>query len=132
MLESEENECPDCHEKDIYPNTLIPNRFLRTSVNNFKNETGYDKMCKPIQRKIIHSPPKPIQSIPPPVIPTLSDFVAPENLSSICESKEKDAGLKNNNEENKETTETSTPTENTNGKFFLLLKIISFKKISES
>lgn len=126
MLESEENECPDCHEKDIYPNTLIPNRFLRTSVNNFKNETGYEKMCKPIRRKIIHtSPPKPIQNNPPPVIPTLSDFVAPENLPSLTESKEKVAGLKNNNEENKET---STHTENINGKFFELLKI---KTISE-
>lgn len=43
MLESEDHECPDCHEKDISPGTLIPNRFLRNSVANFKNETGYHK-----------------------------------------------------------------------------------------
>ncbi|XP_050498299.1 E3 ubiquitin-protein ligase RBBP6 isoform X2 [Diabrotica virgifera virgifera] len=44
LLESEDHECPDCHEKEISPDTLIPNRFLRTSVANFKNETGYVKI----------------------------------------------------------------------------------------
>nr|XP_023022973.1 E3 ubiquitin-protein ligase RBBP6 isoform X1 [Leptinotarsa decemlineata] len=43
LLESEDHECPDCHEKDILPDTLIPNRFLRKSVANFKNTTGYVK-----------------------------------------------------------------------------------------
>nr|CAD7197259.1 unnamed protein product [Timema douglasi] len=43
LLESEEHECPDCKEKDVSPDTLIPNRFLRNAVNNFKNETGYHK-----------------------------------------------------------------------------------------
>lgn len=43
LLESEDHECPDCHEKEISPGTLIPNRFLRNSVANFKNETGYHK-----------------------------------------------------------------------------------------
>lgn len=46
LLESEDHECPDCHEKDISPATLIPNRFLRKSVANFKNTTGYEK--KPV------------------------------------------------------------------------------------
>lgn len=41
LLESEDNECPDCHEKGSSPGSLIPNRFLRTSVNSFRNETGY-------------------------------------------------------------------------------------------
>lgn len=50
LLESEEHECPDCHEKDILPATLIPNRFLRNSVANFKNTTGYVK--KPIYKQI--------------------------------------------------------------------------------
>ncbi|KAJ8965139.1 hypothetical protein NQ314_004364 [Rhamnusium bicolor] len=49
LLESEEHECPDCHEKDISPGTLIPNRFLRKSVANFKNTTGYVK--KPVYRE---------------------------------------------------------------------------------
>lgn len=43
MLESEEHECPDCNEKDVSPETLIPNRFLRNAVMSFKNETGYAK-----------------------------------------------------------------------------------------
>lgn len=43
LLESEDHECPDCHEKEISPGTLIPNRFLRNAVANFKNETGYHK-----------------------------------------------------------------------------------------
>lgn len=43
LLESEDHECPDCNEKEISPGTLIPNRFLRNSVSNFKNETGYHK-----------------------------------------------------------------------------------------
>ncbi|XP_044252807.1 E3 ubiquitin-protein ligase RBBP6 isoform X2 [Tribolium madens] len=49
LLESEEHECPDCHEKDISPTTLIPNRFLRNSVANFKNTTGYVK--KPVYKQ---------------------------------------------------------------------------------
>ena len=43
LLESEDNECPDCREKGSSPGSLIPNRFLRTSVNAFRNETGYTK-----------------------------------------------------------------------------------------
>ncbi|XP_037807023.1 E3 ubiquitin-protein ligase RBBP6 isoform X2 [Lucilia sericata] len=41
LLESEDNECPDCKEKGSSPGSLIPNRFLRNSVNAFKNRTGY-------------------------------------------------------------------------------------------
>ncbi|XP_044758580.1 E3 ubiquitin-protein ligase RBBP6 isoform X2 [Coccinella septempunctata] len=52
LLESEDHECPDCHEKDISPGTLIPNRFLRKSVANFKNTTGY------IKKPIFRPPPK--------------------------------------------------------------------------
>ncbi|CAG9824598.1 unnamed protein product [Phaedon cochleariae] len=29
LLESEEHECPDCHEKDIFPDTLIPNSYMK-------------------------------------------------------------------------------------------------------
>ncbi|XP_050053451.1 E3 ubiquitin-protein ligase RBBP6 isoform X2 [Aphis gossypii] len=43
LLESEENECPDCHGKEISPETLIPNRYLRNAVNGFKDKTGYSK-----------------------------------------------------------------------------------------
>lgn len=41
LLESEDNECPDCKENGSSPGSLIPNRFLRNSVNAFKNRTGY-------------------------------------------------------------------------------------------
>ncbi|KAL1494030.1 hypothetical protein ABEB36_009699 [Hypothenemus hampei] len=58
LLESEDHECPDCHEKDIAPTTLIPNRFLRKSVANFKNTTGYEK--KPVFRPKSEIPKEPI------------------------------------------------------------------------
>lgn len=41
LLESEDHQCPDCREKDVSPDTLIPNRFLRTAVGKFLNKTGY-------------------------------------------------------------------------------------------
>ncbi|XP_053683209.1 E3 ubiquitin-protein ligase RBBP6 [Sabethes cyaneus] len=46
LLESEDNECPDCKEKGSSPGSLIPNRFLRNSVNAFRNETGYIKTAR--------------------------------------------------------------------------------------
>jgi E3 ubiquitin-protein ligase RBBP6 len=47
LLESEDNECPECKEKGTSPGSLIPNRFLRNSVNAFRNETGYNKPRQP-------------------------------------------------------------------------------------
>lgn len=47
LLDSEDNECPECSEKGSSPGSLIPNRFLRNSVNSFKNETGYNKPRQP-------------------------------------------------------------------------------------
>lgn len=47
LLESEDNECPDCNEKGSSPGSLIPNRFLRNSVNSFQNQTGYSKPRPP-------------------------------------------------------------------------------------
>lgn len=84
LLESEDHECPDCKEKDVSPDTLIPNRFLRNNVNNFKNETGYNKrsmrhpQCsshpahgRPVQ--VIGAPP-PMQQIPSEPSGTLREF----------------------------------------------------------
>ncbi|KAM7344459.1 something that sticks like glue [Cochliomyia hominivorax] len=51
LLESEDNECPDCKEKGSSPGSLIPNRFLRNSVNAFKNRTGY-KASSQIKREL--------------------------------------------------------------------------------
>ena len=47
LLDSEDHECPLCHNKDVSPDTLLPNRFLRTSVTNFRNKTGYTKAAPP-------------------------------------------------------------------------------------
>lgn len=44
LLDSDNHECPLCHETGISPDTVIPNRFLRTAVLNFRNETGYTRM----------------------------------------------------------------------------------------
>jgi hypothetical protein len=50
-VDSDDQECPGCKEKDTSPNELIPNRFLRTAVNAFKNETGYSKPVKLPEKK---------------------------------------------------------------------------------
>lgn len=62
LLESEENECPDCHGKEISPETLIPNRYLRNAVNGFKDKTGYSKRIEAVKEKIIS--PKEEVSVP--------------------------------------------------------------------
>lgn len=67
LLESEDHECPDCKEKDVSPDTLIPNRFLRNNVNNFKNETGYNKSSMRQPR----CPPQPSHGQPVQVIGAL-------------------------------------------------------------
>ena len=51
LVESEDQECPGCREKEISPTSLIPNRFLRSTVNTFKNETGYSKSQPAVESK---------------------------------------------------------------------------------
>lgn len=63
LLESEENECPDCHGKEISPETLIPNRYLRNAVNGFKDKTGYSKRIEAVKEKVTPSK-EPPASIP--------------------------------------------------------------------
>ncbi|XP_054723441.1 E3 ubiquitin-protein ligase RBBP6-like, partial [Uloborus diversus] len=63
LLESDNHECPVCHDTDVSPNTLIPNRFLRTAVLNFKNETGYTRARHVI---LVKSPPSISQSVESP------------------------------------------------------------------
>lgn len=48
LLESEEQECPNCHNKSVSPDTLIPNRFLRSAVTKFRSDTGYTKAAPPV------------------------------------------------------------------------------------
>lgn len=74
LLDSENHECPVCHETDISPDNLIPNRFLRTAVMNFKNETGYTRVKDTRSQPIENPPPAPSQS---PV--TLSAQLSPVN-----------------------------------------------------
>ena len=41
LLDTDDHTCPGCHESDQSPASLIANKFLRTAVRNFLNETGY-------------------------------------------------------------------------------------------
>ncbi|CAH1719391.1 unnamed protein product [Chironomus riparius] len=38
LLESDDNECPECSEKGTSPGSLIPNRFLRNAVAAFQSD----------------------------------------------------------------------------------------------
>lgn len=40
LLESDDNECPDCSEKGTSPGSLIPNRFLRNAVATFHSDSN--------------------------------------------------------------------------------------------
>jgi E3 ubiquitin-protein ligase RBBP6 len=51
LLESENNECPDCNEKDTSPGALIPNRFLRKSVADFLAESSNTLSREPTKSK---------------------------------------------------------------------------------
>ncbi|KAK5641048.1 hypothetical protein RI129_009595 [Pyrocoelia pectoralis] len=64
LLESEDHECPACHERDISPGTLIPNRYLRNSVTNFKSTTGY---VKRLENKLSQTPIQPHLDVVEPV-----------------------------------------------------------------
>lgn len=90
LLESEEHECPDCNEKDVSPETLIPNRFLRNAVSNFKNETGYAKRqsyrsaMQRAQAVILAEQVKTENQQPAPVVPAqTTQNVAQENVSVL-------------------------------------------------
>jgi hypothetical protein len=43
LLESDGHECPTCHEMNVSPDQLIPNRNLRAAVLKFRSDTGYHK-----------------------------------------------------------------------------------------
>lgn len=72
LLESEDNECPDCKEKGTSPGSLIPNRFLRNNVNSFRNETGYNtlrqqKISVTEEQEIVENPDTTDEIVPAPV-----------------------------------------------------------------
>ena len=40
LLSTEDHICPSCGDTGVSPDHLVPNKFLRTAVRNFMNETG--------------------------------------------------------------------------------------------
>ncbi|KAJ8667352.1 hypothetical protein QAD02_009014 [Eretmocerus hayati] len=84
LLESEDHECPDCNEKDVSPESLIPNRYLRNAVMNFKNETGYAK------RPVFKPAPKPALTAEPTISEKLS---ATSSMSAATPAQRSAAGL---------------------------------------
>lgn len=61
LLESENHQCPDCKEIGISPDTMIPNRYLRKSVDNFRNTTGYQRTLP--SRSLMMTQPPPGNSL---------------------------------------------------------------------
>lgn len=83
LLESEDQECPVCHEKEKTPEMLIPNRFLRKRVADFGDQTGYRKPHKsqpapPPKQSMPEPAPQPIQE-PPSVPVSNSSALAPSS-----------------------------------------------------
>ena len=73
LLESETHECPECHETQQSPDSLIPNRFLRNSVSKFRNDTGYsgtktwsetlNNLTKPVANEQTKPEPLPLNDV---------------------------------------------------------------------
>lgn len=62
------------------PDTLIPNRFLRTAVTNFRSETGYTKAAPIVVPTVA--------PVAPPVAPPVVEPAVPEIKEDISEDKE--------------------------------------------
>ncbi|XP_052069645.1 E3 ubiquitin-protein ligase RBBP6-like [Mytilus californianus] len=75
LVEDDDHKCPTCHEENVSPDKLIINKSLRVSVNNFKNETLYQKREK---QKSPSPPPPP----PPRITPSTSTPMTTEVTSS--------------------------------------------------
>ncbi|CAG2247910.1 RBBP6 [Mytilus edulis] len=75
LVEDDDHKCPTCHEENVSPDKLIINKSLRVSVNNFKNETLYQK---PEKQRSPSPPPPP----PPRITPATSTPMTIEVTSS--------------------------------------------------
>lgn len=109
LLNSEEQECPQCHTKYQSPDTLIPNRFLRTAVTNFRSETGYTKATAGVAGKVttaLATPPAPTAETTSP-LPVHVEIKAEEVNEDI-----KEENKEENNEENKEENKDENKEEN--------------------
>ena len=82
LMASADHVCPmdGCGETGISPDSLIPNKFLRTAVRNFLNESGYTKVtmqqAAPLPAKVdspLHVPTAP----PSPGAPVNRGFYRP-------------------------------------------------------
>lgn len=112
LVESEDNECPDCNEKGSSPESLIPNRFLRNSVNAFRNETGYNKPRPQRAPPKIKEQPKVELKDELIAEELVEELVEPEKLIEeevITEEKETAETLDENVEEEKLTRDETTP-----------------------
>lgn len=120
LLDSDEQQCPGCNEKETSPTDLIPNRFLRTAVNAFKNETGYSKPSK-MPEKVVEpvkmSPRKEAQAAAAAERKSLSMDELPEDLFPHSPVRRQD------NEE-----EAEPDPADTKGNFFNYIKPINFKE----
>lgn len=82
LLESENHQCPDCKEIGISPDTMIPNRYLRKSVDNFRNTTGYQRTLP--SRTLMPSHPLPGNSlVQVPMVQPIQALGAPRPLEVI-------------------------------------------------
>ncbi|XP_054861335.1 E3 ubiquitin-protein ligase RBBP6 isoform X2 [Amphiprion ocellaris] len=71
LLDSEDHDCPTCGQSDVSPDTLVANRFLRQTINNFKRERSNTKTLKrksdASQTQNSTPTPNPVATPPPPV-----------------------------------------------------------------
>ncbi|XP_022058197.1 E3 ubiquitin-protein ligase RBBP6-like isoform X2 [Acanthochromis polyacanthus] len=71
LLDSEDHDCPTCGQSDVSPDTLVANRFLRQTINNFKRERSNTKTLKrksdTSQTQNSTPTPTPVATPPPPV-----------------------------------------------------------------
>ncbi|XP_046366707.2 E3 ubiquitin-protein ligase RBBP6-like [Haliotis rufescens] len=44
LLETDDHECPVCHETDVSPSQLIPNKFHRDAVSRFVNDSSHNQV----------------------------------------------------------------------------------------
>ena len=74
MVESEDHRCPICNEPDQSPAQLIANKFLRTAVRNYENETDYRKVTTKLTETIT------APAAPPPQLPVVEATQVPDSL----------------------------------------------------
>ena len=80
LLESDDHTCPTCHQKDVSPDALTANKFLRQAVNHFQNGTDYPGSL----RKQVRPAPRPL----PPASPLVQRSSQPLVRSPISRARD--------------------------------------------